>query len=330
MEKPKTITVRFLIGVLAPTAMTLVAAQGAAPANPMRITIEQDTLSIHGEDHILLRYRYDDVPFKPYVQQLFSPGGINILRDAPADHKHHHALMFAVGVGGVNFWEEQQAPGRQEHRAFTDVTVDRHGDIPWAGLTEQLAWLNPGGKVLLLNEHRTIRLCQPGDPKVTLLTWESRFEVPQGRGSATLAGSHYFGLGMRFLTSMDVGGQFRNAAGKAGDVVRGDERLVRSDWCTYTASANGKPVTVAMFGHPDNLRHPTQWFTMTKPFAYLSATLNLHKEPLKIVSGKALVLRYGVALWDGQVERGTIDHLYKQWAAWPRQEANVTKAKQLR
>jgi hypothetical protein len=323
MGRSKIITVRFLlaIGVLASTAVTLIAAQGAAPVNPMRIIVEQDTLSIHAGDSILLRYRYDNVPFKPYVQQLFSPEGINILRDAPADHLHHHALMFAVAVDGVNFWEEQQAPGRQEHRAFTDVTVERHGDIPWAGLTEQLAWLNPGGKELLLNERRTIRLCQPGDPKVTLLTWESRFEAPQGRKSVTLTGSHYFGLGMRFLESMDVGGQFCNAAGETGDVVRGDERLARADWCAYTASANGKPVTVAMFGHPDNLRHPTQWFTMTKPFAYLSATLNLNREPLTIASGKPLVLRYGVALWDGQVERDTIEHLYKRWAAWPRQEA---------
>ena len=323
MERSKTTTVRFLlaVGVLASAAMTVVAVQGsreATPANPMRITIEQDTLAVQAEDRVLMRYRYGDVPFKPYVQQLFSPDGINILRDAPADHKHHHALMFAVAVDGVNFWEEQRAPGRQEHGVFTDVTVDTHGDIPWAGLTEQLAWVNPSGEELLLNEDRTIRLCQLRDPKVTLLTWESRFEVPQGRESVTLAGSHYFGLGMRFLTSMDVDGQFRNAAGKTGDVVRGDERLVRSDWCAYAASANGKPVTIAMFGHPDNLRHPTHWFTMTKPFAYLSATLNLHKEPLKIVSSKPLVLRYGVVLWDGQVERDTINHLYKQWAAWPR------------
>jgi len=335
MQRSKRATIRFLlaIGVLASIAMTRIGAQGspgAASANPMRIMIEQDTLSIHRGEQVLLRYRYDNVPFKPCVQELFSPGGINILRDSPADHVHHHALMYAVAVDGVNFWEEQQAPGRQEHRAFTDITVDRHGDIPWVGLTEQLAWVNPRGKELLLNEHRTIRLCQPDDPKVTLVTWGSRFDVPQGKKSATLAGSHYFGLGMRFLTSMDVGGKFRNADDRTGEVVRGDERLVRSDWCAYTASANGAPVTVAMFGHPDNLRHPTHWFTMTKPFAYLSATLNLHREPLKIVSGKPLVLRYGVALWDGSVEPDTIDHLYKRWAAWPRQETNVTGVKQLR
>ncbi|MHC4656117.1 MAG: DUF6807 family protein, partial [Planctomycetota bacterium] len=61
------------------------------------------------------------VPFKPYVQQLFSPAGVNILRDAPADHLHHHALMFAVKVNGVNFWEETPTAGKQLHKFFTDV-----------------------------------------------------------------------------------------------------------------------------------------------------------------------------------------------------------------
>jgi hypothetical protein len=286
----------------------------AQATDPMRITVEQNTVSIHAGERIVMRYRYKGVPFKPYVDRLFSPQGVNVLRDAPADHLHHHALMFAVSVDGVNFWEEREAPGRQEHQAFTDVMVEKHGDIPWAGLTEQLTWLNPSGEELLLNEHRTMRLCQPSDPNVTLLTWQSHFEVPAGRKSATLTGSHYFGLGMRFVESMDKLGRFLNADGKAGEVFRGDERLVQSAWCAYSAKANGPPrrVTVAIFDHPQNCRLAT-WFTMTEPFAYLSATLNLHRQPLKIQSGEPLVLRYGVALWDGQVNADRVSQLYRRW-----------------
>jgi hypothetical protein len=284
---------------------------------PMRVIVEPNNVSVCKDEQLLLRYCYRGVPFKPYVQRLFSPAGINILRDAPIDHKHHHALMFAVAVDGVNFWEEQRAPGRQEHQAFTDVTVDRHGDIPWARVTERLAWLNPNGTELLLNERRTIRLCRLNDPKLTLMTWESRFEVPQGKKSVTLTGSHYFGLGMRFLESMDKIGRFLNAHDQPGQVVRGDERLVQSAWCAYSAEADGKPVTVAMFDHPDNPR-PVTWFTMTNPFAYLSATLNLHKQPLTVLSDKSLRLRYGVALWDGRMSSELIDRFCHRWAEWPR------------
>ncbi|MCH7558444.1 MAG: PmoA family protein [Planctomycetes bacterium] len=308
MENFKSITIILLLAVV-----FLAVSDTTFAENAMRITTEENIISVHTGDSVLLRYHYRDVPFKPCVQQLFSPRGVNVLRDAPADHLHHHALMFAVAVDGVNFWEEQRSPGRQMHRCFTDTRIDKHNGVPIAGFTEQLDWVNPRNEELLLKECRTIAVCPMNDFKATLLDWQSSFAVPSGKESATLSGSHYFGLGMRFLKSMDTGGQFRNAEGKSGDVVRGNERLVQARWCAYTAEANGKVVTVAMFGHPDNLRHPTPWFTMTKPFAYLSATLNLHKEPLAITSDKPLVLRYAVVVWDNRVENERIEQVYNWW-----------------
>jgi len=304
MEKCKGITIILLL------AIGFVAVSDTTFAkNPMRITTEENIISVHTGDSVLLRYHYRDVPFKPCVQQLFSPRGVN----APADHLHHHALMFAVAVDGVNFWEEQQAPGRQVHRSFAEVKIGKRNNVPDAGFTERLGWVNPRSQELLLKEHRTIKVCQLNDFKATLLSWQSSLAVPSGKESVTLSGSHYFGLGMRFLKSMDLGGQFRNAEGKTGDVVRGDERLVRARWCSYTAEANGKTVTVTMFGHPNNLRHPAHWFTMTKPFAYLSATLNLHREPLKVTSDRPLLLRYAVVLWDNRVENEQIENVYNWW-----------------
>jgi len=280
---------------------------------PMSITMEANSVSVRQGQHSLLCYRYDDVLFKPYVQQLYSPSGINILRDAPSDHLHHHALMYAVAVDGVNFWEEQTEPGRQLHKRFGDMSIDKNDNAPGAGFTEQIDWINPRSRELLLKERRTIKVCQLDDVKATLLNWQSSLEVPSGKKSMTLTGSHYFGLGMRFLESMDTGGQFLNATGESGDIVRGAERLARADWCAYTAKADGKIVTIAMFGHPENLRHPMHWFTMTTPFAYLAATLNLHKEPLEVTSEKPLVLRYAVVVWDGRIDKSKIDGIYRRW-----------------
>jgi len=319
MKAFKSITIIFF---LAAGLLISAVASPASAKNTMRITMEENIVSVYAGENLLLRYRYKNVPFKPCVQQLFSPRGVNVLRDAPADHLHHHALMFAVNVDGVNFWEETQVAGRQVHKSFTDtrtdvkteVENDKRFEMRRAGFTELIDWIKPGQE-LLLKELRTIEVSQATDLGATVLTWQSKFEVPPGKKSATLTGSHYHGLGMRFVKSMDTGGRFTNADGKPGTVFRGDERLVRSTWCAYTADANGKPVTVAMFDHPDNPHHPATWFTMTRPFAYLSATLNLHREPLKVASGKPLVLRYAVALWDGRVETEQINQLYKRWAA---------------
>jgi hypothetical protein len=280
---------------------------------PMRISMDVNSVSVYQGQHDLFCYRYEDVPFKPYVQKLFSPGGINVLRDAPHDHLHHHALMYAVAVDGVNFWEEQTEPGRQLHKCFDDMRIDKDGNTSSAGFTEQIDWINPRSGELLLNERRAINVKSIHDVKATLLSWRISLAVPPGKKSMTLTGSHYFGLGMRFLESMDKGGEFLNAAGKSGDIVRGTERISRADWCAYTAEADGKPVTIAMFGHPENLRHPTHWFTMASPFAYLAATLNLYKEPLEVNSDKPLVLRYAVAVWDGRIDKSKIGQVYRLW-----------------
>ena len=279
---------------------------------PMKITTEKNVVTVQ-DNGVLMRYRHRDVPFKPYVQELYSPNGVNVLRDAPSDHLHHHALMYAVAVDGVNFWEEQNAPGRQTHVSSINTHIGSRGNISVGNITGQLDWVNPSNDELLLKESRTIKIYKAQKHNATILCWQSSFSVPSGKDSVTLSGSHYFGLGMRFLKSMDTGGEFFNAAEKEGEVVRGDEKIVRADWCAYTAKANGKTVTVAMFGDPDNVRHPTHWFTMTKPFAYLSATLNLYRETLKIQSDKPLVLDYAVVVWDNRVGKEQVQKVYDWW-----------------
>jgi len=302
--------------------MTMAVLNQASAENTIDITTDENVLSIQADHSPLLLYRYNNVPFKPYIQQLFSPSGVNILRDAPFDHLHHHALMYAVKVDGVNFWEETPTAGKQIHKSFSNITSkvktdtenDKQHQVHHAAFTELIDWNDSSGK-LLLKEKRTIEVHLATDLNATLLTWKSEFELPEGAESATLTGAHYHGLGMRFLTSMDKGGRFINPDNKTGTVFRGQEWLLRSTWCAYTANADGKPVTVAMFDYPQNPRHPATWFTMTEPFAYLSATLNLHVEPLKVVAGKPLVLKYAVALWDGKVESDRINKLYKSWSA---------------
>ena len=52
---------------------------------------------------------------------------------------------------------------------------------------------------------------------------------------------------------------------------------------------------------------------MSTPFAYLAATINLWKEPLPLAPGSELSLVYGVAAWDGEVDKGRIDALHRRW-----------------
>ncbi len=296
--------------LLVVAVIVFVSFQPVQAQQPFQITVDVNSIRIQAGKSSVLQYRYGDVPFKPYVKELYTPAGVNVLLDAPSDHLHHHGLMFAVAVDGVNFWEEMATAGRQTASSSAQVVIAQRGGRPSAGFSVVPTWVNSAGHKRKLLELRTIEVCQVDRLGATVVIWRSELLVPKNTQSVTLSGSHYFGLGMRFVRSMD-GGEFFNAGGKEGTVFRGEERLVQSDWCAYAATVDGKPVTVAMFGYPANPRHPTTWFTMASPFAYLSATLNLHEEPLVMSAGQPLTLRYAVVAWDGRVGVEEIGSAYR-------------------
>jgi hypothetical protein len=221
--------------------------------------------------------------------------------------------MFALAADGVNFWEERDGGGTQQPRSLKLLQGRSQKGLKGAGLQQQIDWLAPPDGRRLLRERRTIEVFASAEPAATILLWRSRLEVADRQPQVVLGGSHYVGLGVRFLASMDRGGRFFNADKKEGDSIRNTERLTQTHWCAYTAEANGRPVTLAFFDHPGNVRHPSRMFTMTSPFAYLAATLNLWKEPLSMASGDALELVYSVVVLDGEASWETIEALYHRW-----------------
>jgi hypothetical protein len=253
------------------------------------------------------------------VRELFTPAGVQVLRDSPGDHKHHHALMFAVKADGVDFWGEQPGAGIEKFRARESIRTKVHSGGGWGDFTSLLDWVDPQANAPLLAETRRIRAFAAPDLKATLLSWHTTLEPAKGKETVTLGGDHYFGLGMRFVTSMDEAGEFLNSENKEGETIRGSEKLTPARWCAYRSTADGKPVTVAMFDSTMNPRHPNKFFTM-RPFAYLAATLNLWKEPMTLKSGEPLKLSYGVAAWDGHVDTDEIEKTYKQWLKFEEDE----------
>jgi len=289
---------------------SLLLASGAWAEEPLTLAKNSTQVVFQSGDRVLAKYRYAEVPYKPYVEELCSPSGINILRDSPQDHKHHHGLMFAIKVDGINFWEEHMAPGLQKGVDLSEPKTEKVGDVERGSFLQQIDWINPPEDKVLLKERRSIEVYRGEGLDATLLAWRDVFSLPDGKGTATLTGSNYHGLGMRFLVSMDKEGEFKNADGKTGVDGTND---VKSAWCAYSAKADGHPVTVAMFDHPNNLRYPATWFTMDQGFAYLSDTMFLHREAVELLAGKELDLCYGVAVWDGKVGTEEIGKTYQKW-----------------
>lgn len=304
----------------------LAAALALAPLNgftaesaPVRIEKASGRITIVWDGQMLARYQSAPNPNKPYLESLFSPAGLNVLRDSPADHKHHHGLMFAVAVDGVDFWSETPQCGRQQDGGVTASVRPGQGDrparkaTPAALLTQRLTWTSADGKPLL-DETRTLEFTRLAGGPATLVLWQTRLGLPSGRPASVLSGSPYFGLGMRFVASMDQGGQLFNSLGGTGQAGTNN---ARAPWTAYSAAVDGKPVTVAMFDLPGNPRAPAVWFTMQEPFAYLSATVGLHDKPLALRASEPLQLRYAVAVWDGKVSAAAISEFQtKVLAEW--------------
>ena len=309
---------RAMICIMFLAAATVFADEPSSQSNSSRLSvdIEQNdtTLSVKVDGRPALEYLFGGVEFKPCVNRWYTPTGVNVLRNSPSDHLHHHAMMFAVAVDGVNFWEEypKQNAGREVGQKPWDVAslVDNGNAV--ARFSQALDWMGPGNK-LLLKEQRTIELIVENGLDASLVNWTSTVSVPPGKESVELGGSHYFGLGMRFVESMDKVGKMIVADGKTSRAIHGHSLILPARWVAYSAPVEGKTVTVAIFDHPKNPRFPGGIFYMKESFAYLSATLGLDVEPYKIRSTEPLVLKYGAALWDGEAGAEAIEAAYKMW-----------------
>ena len=277
----------------------------------MSIASDQDQVRIRFGTQTVLTYAQVKGAFKPYVKELYTPNGRNILLDSPSDHVHHHGLMLAYKVAGTNFWEENPQCGFQIQQPGISSWAQTDAQAGTAGFSCDINWQAPDKQLVLRETRRIEARAQAGHP-VTLVNWTSRFQGGTIGQAVTLAGDHYFGLGMRFVRAMDRTGEFVNAKKQPGKVFRGDERLAQGHWCAYQVDLEGQDVTVAMFDHPGNPR-PVTWFTMKTPFAYLAATMKLHEEAYTLPADQALILRYGVAVWDIRPDAQQIEQVYRHW-----------------
>jgi hypothetical protein len=289
------------------------AVSALADREPGRRIVDRSCVTIYRGCDPVFRYRYGGVRFKPYVDALWTPGMVNLLRDSPHDHLHHHGLMYAITVDGVNFWEEAKAPGVQRVRRPLEPVEFWSDRCDGLGVSGMVEWVNPQAEnqVLLLEKRQItwMRLVE-GETPPTIVAWSSRFTLPAGREQAVLSGTAYHGLGARFVESVDREARLFNADGGQG--VDGTNAKT-SKWCALHAEADGKPVTFAMFDPPKGNPRPAVWFTMIEPFTYMSATWGLDQKPLTLKAGETVSAYYAVAAWDGHVKPEEIDATYKRW-----------------
>lgn len=262
----------------------------------------------------LLRYLFNPRQYKPYVAEFSAPGGRNILRDAPSDHLHHHALMYAIKVNGLNFWEEVSGNGVER---VVETTATESGGT--ATLRQLIQWVAPQDAFLadttptaLLIEHRTLILTVDATTRESALEWKAEFEVGNKTNEVTLTGANYHGLGMRFLQQLDAHAN-HSYAGRKPDLTNNRQEVSSAKWASVSFAAPDQPATIALVPHPANARGDGAFFSMLTPFAYLAATQGLDRQPLVYHSGDKFTLRYLVLLYPEVKSTEALEARVRRW-----------------
>jgi hypothetical protein len=269
---------------------------------------------VHSGGRLICDVVTDLAPRKPYVQALATIDGRNILLDAPADHLHHHGLMFAIRANGINFWEETPGCGLQfpDGPPRSELLSDSpFNPGPAARAVQTLNWIpdtpearcDPAGNAILIEQRQYTLGLDPAQ-RATCLHWLSHFSVPESQSRVELHGSSYNGLGMRFLRAMDPSAAFLIAPAEPAaktpiqpDVSGGKQPVTPGRWAAALFDAPEAGATVLLIPAPGNPRAPARFFTMKQPFAYLSATAGLDQRPLTYTSGDTFVFEYLVILF---------------------------------
>jgi hypothetical protein len=308
----------FAVGLAILLALVCSAA-AVSPLLSIAANEQQGELEVRFRDRKLLVYAFATNQFKPYVRELYTLRGENVLRDAPPDHLHHHGMMYAVWLNGINFWEENSAAGVEKHAPpFINLVPTYEKDLPTAYFVEVICWLAPTNRATadyraaaLVFERRKLTVTVDEENEEVALRWDSEFGPV--RGKMTVAGPNYVGLGLRLPEAFNHVAKFQNSANEPY-FGQNSQNVIPARWTSVSGAMDGHEVMLVMFGRPDNARGDASFFTMLDPFAYLSATQGLDNKPLQYSFGDNFKLSYLLTVYTEYKSPQFINRRYERWA----------------
>jgi len=297
---------------------------------------QQSVWKVYWNEQLMLLYTFAEGQFKPYVKELRALTGENVLRDAPADHLHHHGLMYAIRVNGINFWEETPQSGYQKPVGSPRSTVTSRSDqqvrvttvgggtktvtrsLSRATFSHRIHWVSAENKskddpgVALLVEDRTLVLSIDEPAGEVALEWQAEFTAGPAAAEVELSGADYHGLGLRLPAVFDRVARRQSSAGTPfSEEATRDVQV--AEWNSQSARMNGRDLTVALLGQPEGMGGPQRFFSMLNPFAYISVTQALDQQPVKRAAGATFSLRYLLLIYGVDKSRTALSDRFDTW-----------------
>ncbi len=303
------------------------AASGQKKAAGVTVTEHATKVTVELDGKLFTEYRFADVP-RPYFYPVIGPTGEPVIRhwpmaDGPDEehdsHPHHRSLWFAHGaVNGIDFWTEGNNKGKVVHEKFVEISSG-----PTVGvIASQNNWVGPDGKTVC-TDMRTHRFY--GRPEGPIMDIE--VTIHASHGQVTLGDTKEGSMAIRVAPTMRVEGKVAkghiiNSEGQKD----GDAWGKRAAWCDYygPVGPNGDIVGIAMFDHPDNLRHPTWWHV--RAYGLFAANPfgqhDFESKPagtgdLVIPAGESVTFKWRFYFHKGTEIDGKVAEHYREYAGHP-------------
>jgi hypothetical protein len=323
--------------VIAVVLIPLGAALHAADSATVTLTRADDRVRVEIGGQLFTEYIFKGA-YRPYCYPVLAPDGTPLTRDFPMkqtagedqDHPHHRSLWFAhSNVNGVDFWNQDNAgsprpKGKIVHDALLETTSGAVGVI-----RARDQWLAPDGK-LFCTDNTTIRFGTSGNDRT--IDFEMTLRAPAD--APVLLNDDKDGvLALRLATWLNLPrtpATTRRYTGGVGKLVtaKGDRDQAawgkRAAWADFHAVHNGKTYGVAIFDHPQNLRHPTWWLARVyglfaaNPLGHhdfeprtTAVNAGLHTIP----AGGSLTFRYRVLVHGGDEKEAKLAERFEDYAA---------------
>ena len=263
---------------------------------------------------------------KPILYPILGPGQIAMTRNYPMqevegeahDHPHHKSMWFTYGkVGGVDFWAEGSGRGTIEQ-----TSQEMSGGADKATICTANRWLAADGRVVC-TDHRELTFFKLSDARG--IDW--KITIDASAGDLLFGDTKEGMMGIRMHPNLRLqnspqrgvttaNGQAVNSAGGRGSKIWGQ----RAAWLDYWGKIDGQTVGIAIFDHPENLRHPTWWHA--RDYGLVAANPfgihNFENKPegtgdLTVPAGESITFRYRFLFHQGDVEAAKIAERYQEY-----------------
>ena len=303
--------------------LTLGQALNAAEEGPFTIRKNGENYRVEIDGKLFTEY----IPTgynKPVLYPVIGPHGIGMTRNYPfkevegeaKDHVHHASLWFTHGeVNGISFWHNAKNTGKIIPAELVRAKGGRRGSI-----VSKNNWVGPDGKVICTDRTSISFHKAFGGTFVSYTV-----TVHASEGDVTFGDTKEGSMGIRTHPNLRLtngkgvttaNGHALNSAGHKDKELWGK----RAKWVDYWGKIDDHTVGVAIFDHPDNLRHPTWWHA--RDYGLIAANpFGIHNfegkkkgvGDFKLKKGEEQQFRYGILFHEGDAQAADIVGSYAKW-----------------